>query len=221
MSPRTIGLSDQLYDYVLRNSLREPELLKRLREETARMPHAQMQIGPDQGQFMGLLVRLIGARRALEIGTFTGYSALSVVLAMPKDGRLIACDIDAKATAVARRYWEEAGVADRIDLRLQPALRTLDELIAGGASGSFDFAFIDADKVNYLGYYERALALVRPGGLITVDNVLWNGWVADDDVHDGDTEAIRAFNATIATDARVALSLVPIGDGVTVALKLP
>jgi predicted O-methyltransferase YrrM len=220
MSTRSIGLSHELYAYVLQNSLREPELLKCLREETARMPLAQMQIAPDQGQFIGLLVRLIGARRALEVGTFTGYSSLSIVLAMPKDGHLIACDIDAKATAVARRYWEIAGIVDRIELRLQPALLTLDELIAGGGSGSFDFAFIDADKENYLGYYERALTLVRPGGLITVDNVLWNGRVAKYDVHDGDTDAIRALNATIAKDARVAASLVPIGDGMTVALKL-
>src|SRR5262249_35581096 len=220
MSPRTIGLSDQLYDYVLKASLREPELLRRLRKETAQLPDAQMQIAPDQGQLMGLVVRMIGARRALEIGTFTGYSALSVMLAMPKDGHLIACDIDAKTTAIARRYWEEAGIAGRIDLKLQPALRTLDELIRGGGTGTFDFAFIDADKENYLGYYEGALTLIRSGGLITIDNVLWNGAVADPGIKDADTAAIRTLNAKIAADPRVVASLVPIGDGLTVALKV-
>jgi len=221
MSNRTIGLSDEIYRYLLQHSLREPELLRRLREETTRMTRwANMQIAPEQGQFMGLLVQLIGARRALEVGTFTGYSALSVMLAMPRDGRLVACDLSKEFTDVARRYWAEAGLADRIELRLQPALNTLDELIAGGAAGSFDFAFIDADKENYDGYYERALKLLRPGGLLAIDNVLWNGSVADPTIHDADTNAIRALNDKVAKDRRVAISMVPIGDGLTLARKL-
>ena len=220
MSNRTIGLSEQLYRYVLDHSLREPDLLRRLRDETAKMPMANMQIAPDQGQFMGLLVRLIGARRAIEIGTFTGYSALSVVLAMPKDGRLVACDINQQTTAVARRYWAEAGIADRIDLRLQPATQTIAELIDAGAEGSFDFAFIDADKENYDSYYEGCLRLLRPGGLIAIDNVLWNGAVADPSESGDATVAIRKLNAKLAKDQRVAISLVPIGDGLTLACKL-
>ncbi len=221
MSNRTIGLSDTLYRYLLDHSLREPELLRRLREETAKLTKwAIMQIAPEQGQFMGLLVQLIGARRALEIGTFTGYSALSVMLAMPEDGRMVACDISEEFTDVARRYWAEAGLADRVDLRLQPALKTLDELIAGGAAGSFDFAFIDADKENYDGYYERTLTLLRPGGLLAIDNVLWNGAVADPTVDDTDTNAIRELNDKVARDRRVAISLVPIGDGLTLARKI-
>jgi predicted O-methyltransferase YrrM len=221
MSNRTIGLSDQVYDYLVAHSLREPELLRRLRDETARLTEwAMMQIAPEQGQFMGLLVQLIGARRALEVGTFTGYSALSVTLAMPKDGRLIACDVSKEFTDIARRYWAEAGVADRIDLRLQPALKTLDELIAGGDAGSLDFIFIDADKENYDGYYERALTLLRPGGMLAIDNVLWNGAVADPKVDDALTKSIRALNDKVAKDPRVTISLVPIGDGLTLARKL-
>jgi predicted O-methyltransferase YrrM len=221
MSNRTIGLSDQVYDYLVAHSLREPELLRRLRDETAQLTEwAMMQIAPEQGQFMGLLVQLIDARRALEVGTFTGYSALSVTLAMPKDGRLIACDVSKEFTDIARRYWAEAGVADRIDLRLQPALKTLDELIAGGDAGSFDFIFIDADKENYDGYYERALTLLRPGGVLAIDNVLWNGAVADPKVDDALTKSIRALNDKVAKDPRVAISLVPIGDGLTLARKL-
>ena len=219
MSNRTISMTDLLYEYVLDNSLREPDLLRALREETAEMPYAGMQIAPDQGQFMALLVELIGARRALEVGTFTGYSALCVTLAMPPDGRLVACDVSETYTTVARRYWEKAGVADRIDLRLAPALDTLDSLIREGDSGSFDFAFIDADKKNYDGYYERALKLVRPGGLIAIDNVLWHGAVADRAADDEDTEAIRALNAKLRGDSRVTLSLVPIGDGLTLARR--
>ncbi|HXV25808.1 MAG TPA: class I SAM-dependent methyltransferase [Alphaproteobacteria bacterium] len=222
MSNRSIGLSDELYRYLIENSLREPDLLHRLREETARMAEvAVMQIAPEQGQFMGLLVQLMGARRALEIGTFTGYSALSVILAMPKDGHLVCCDISKEYTDIARRYWAEAGVADRIDLRLGPAIDTLDRLIAGGNGGKFDFIFIDADKENYDGYYERALLLLRPGGLITIDNVLWNGFVADPLNEEETTRAIRRLNDKIAADKRVALSLVPIGDGLTLARKLP
>ncbi len=219
MSNRTIGLSDRLYDYLIGVSLRESPLLRRLREETARMPMAVMQIAPEQGQFMALLVELLGARRALEIGTFTGYSALAVASALSPGGRLVACDVSEEYTAVARRYWVEAGVADRIDLRLAPALDTLDALIAAGAAGSIDFAFIDADKQNYDAYYERVLTLLRPGGLVAIDNVLWNGAVADPAKSDPDTQAIRALNAKMKRDDRVSLSLVPIGDGLTLARR--
>jgi predicted O-methyltransferase YrrM len=219
LSNRTTALTDALYEYLVRETVREPEILRRLRKETARMPGARMQIAPEQGQFMALLIELLGARRALEVGVFTGYSSLAVALAMPADGRLIACDLNEEWTGVARRYWQEAGVADRIELRLAPALDTLDALIAGGAAGSFDFSFIDADKDNYDAYYERALVLVRRGGLIAVDNALWDGNVADDTKQDDDTRAIRALNAKVAADARVSMSLVPIGDGVLLARK--
>ena len=219
MSSRTIVLNDALYEYMLSVSLREPDVLCRLREETAKMPQHNMQISPEQGQFMALLVELTGARRCLEIGTFTGYSALSVALALPEDGRLIACDISEEFTSLAKAYWQEAGVAGKIDLRLGPALETLDALIADGESGAFDFAFIDADKVNYLVYFQRAFDLIRTGGLILVDNVLWSGAVADPARNDDDTEAIRAFNLALADDPRISLSLVPIGDGLTLARK--
>ncbi|MGF1611021.1 MAG: class I SAM-dependent methyltransferase [Kiloniellales bacterium] len=219
MSKKSITLDDRLYDYLLQVSLREPPLVARLREETATMPFSTMQIAPEQGQFMGLLVELIGARRALEVGTFTGYSALCVALALPSDGRVIACDVSEDYTAVARRYWQEAGVADKIDLRLAPAVETLEALLTEGAAGSFDFAFIDADKANYLAYYERSLELIRPGGLIAVDNVLWDGAVADPTREDEDTEAISALNEKLHKDERVSLSLVPVGDGLTLARK--
>ena len=219
MRKSDLGIDDALYDYVLDVSLREADVLRRLREETARMPGAVMQVAPDQGQFMALLVELIGARRTIEVGVFTGYSSLAVALALPADGRIVACDVSEESTAVARRYWEEAGVADKIDLRLAPALETLDGLIAAGEAGTFDFAFIDADKTEYIDYYERALALLRPGGLVCVDNVLWSGKVADPAVSDADTLAIRAFNDKLADDARVSLSLLPIADGLTLARK--
>ncbi len=219
MSSRTLQIDDRLYDYLLAVSLREPEILRRLRAETADMPFAGMQISPEQGQFMALLVELLGAERCLEIGTFTGYSALAVARALPAHGCVVACDINEEYTAVARRYWAEAGVADKIELRLGPALATLDDLIADGAAGSFDFAFIDADKGNYSLYFERALTLVRPGGLIAVDNVLWGGAVADPADEREDTEAIRAFNRALHDDGRVSLSLVPIGDGLSLARK--
>ena len=219
MSSRTIVLNDALYEYLLSVSLREPDVLCRLRQETARMPQHNMQISPEQGQFMALLVELTGARKCLEVGTFTGYSALSVALALPEDGRLVACDISEEFTSRAKPYWEEAGVARKIDLRLGPALETLDALIADGESGAFDFAFIDADKVNYQGYFQRALDLIRPGGLILVDNVLWSGAVVDPARDDEDTKAIRDFNEARAGDPRISLSLVPIGDGLTLARK--
>ena len=219
MSNRMTPLDDALYDYLSSVALREPGVLHRLREETAKMPQHNMQIGPEQGQFMALLIELTGARKCLEVGTFTGYSALAVALALPDDGRLIACDISEEFTARAKPFWEEAGVAGKIELRIGPALDTLDALIEGGESGTFDFAFIDADKVNYLGYFQRALDLARPGGLICVDNVLWNGAVADPSRNDEDTEAIRAFNAALTNDPRISLSMLPIGDGLTLARK--
>jgi len=219
MSNRTIALDDALYDYLTSVSLREPDVLRRLREETAAMPQHSMQISPEQGQFMGLLVELTGAKKCLEIGTFTGYSALSVCRKLPGDGVLVACDVSEDFTNRAKPYWQEAGVADRIDLRIGPAMDTLDGLIAGGEKGSFDFAFIDADKVNYLGYFQRALDLCRQGGLICVDNVLWSGAVADPSRNDEDTQAIRTFNQALSRDARITLSMLPIGDGLTLARK--
>ena len=219
MSRRTEPLTDELYDYLLRVSLREPEVLRRLREETGGLEKAGMQISPEQGQFMALLVELIGARRTLEVGTFTGYSALVVALALPADGRVVACDVSEEWTAVARRYWKEAGVAHKIDLRLGPAVDTLESLLGEGHRDDFDFVFIDADKVSYEAYFELALELVRPGGLVAVDNTLWHGRVIDPAETDADTEAIRRFNARLASDERVTLSLVPIGDGVSLARK--
>ena len=219
MSNRTFSLDNALYEYLLGASLREHPVLARLRAETAAHPQVNMQIAPEQGQFMALLVRLMGARRCLEIGVFTGYSSLAVALVLPPEGRIVACDVSDEYTAVARRYWAEAGVAERIDLRLAPAVETLDALLAGGAAGSYDFAFIDADKEGYAAYYERSLQLLRPGGLIAVDNTLWDGAVADPADQSTDTVAIRAFNDTLHEDERVDLSLVPIGDGLTLARK--
>ncbi len=220
MTNKTITLTDDLYDYVLSVSLREPALLKRLREETARDPMARMQIAPEQGQFMALLVQLLGAKKALEIGVFTGYSSLCVALALPADGTLVACDVSEEWTAVARRYWAEAGVAGKIDLRLAPALETLDILLKDGQAGSFDFAFIDADKTGYDAYYERTLQLLRPGGLIVLDNMLRGGRVIDAAERGADTQAIRELNTKLHRDKRVSLSLLPIADGLTLALKL-
>ncbi len=219
MSTRTIELSARLYDYLVAHSLREAPVLARLREATASMPYAGMQISPEQGQFLALLVELIGARRTIEVGTFTGYSALAVALVLPPDGRVTACDINADYVAIGKPFWAEAGVADKIDLRLGPALETLDHLLADGGAGQFDFMFIDADKTGYDAYYERGLRLLRTGGLIAVDNVLWDGAVADPARDDDDTRAIRAFNDKLHGDTRVTISLVPIGDGLTLAHK--
>jgi caffeoyl-CoA O-methyltransferase len=221
MSARTLGLDTRLYDYLLAVSVRERPLLAELRKETAELPSAGMQISPEQGQFMGLLVELLGARQALEVGVFTGYSSLCVASALPSDGQLVACDVSEEYTAVARRYWQRAGVEDRVQLHIQPALVTLDALLAEGRAGTFDFAFIDADKENYCAYYERALALLRPGGLVAVDNVLWGGSVADPDNAKPSTEAIRRLNLQLHADERVSVSLVPIGDGLFLARKRP
>jgi len=219
MSRRTLPLNDTLYDYLLSVSLPEPEVLRQLRAETARHPRAEMQIAPEQGQFMALLARLMGARRALEIGVFTGYSALWVALALPPDGELIACDLNEEYTAVARRYWEAAGVADRITLRLGPARDTLEALLAEGAAGTFDLAFIDADKESYEHYYERTLHLVRPGGLILLDNLLMRGRVVDPTNRAPAVEAIRQLNEKLHRDPRVDYVLLPVGDGLGLARR--
>ncbi len=219
MSTLTLGLDPTLQAYLQSVSLREPEVLQQLRQETAQQAMARMQIAPEQGQFMALLVQLIGAKRTLDIGVFTGYSSLVVALALPSDGQVVACDVSEEYTAIARRYWQQAGVADKVDLRIAPALVTLDQLLADGQAGQFDFAFIDADKGNYQNYYERSLQLVRTGGVVAIDNVLWHGDVADPSVTDNRTEAIRAFNRHLHQDERVSISMVPMADGLTLAMK--
>jgi O-methyltransferase len=219
MSTRTLSLNDTLYRYLLDHSLREDAVALALRERTAGHEWAGMQISPEQGQFMGLLAELIGARHIIEVGTFTGYSALCLARALPTDGRLICCDLSEEWTAIGIPYWERAGVRDRIDLRIAPALETLDGLLADGRAGQFDMAFIDADKTNYLHYYERCLTLLRPGGLVLIDNTLWGGSVADPADQGTDTVAIRALNDVLHADERITLSLVPIGDGLTLARK--
>ncbi|WP_413199536.1 class I SAM-dependent methyltransferase [Nostoc piscinale] len=219
MTTKTLGLAENLYEYLLSVSVQEPEVLTQLRQETAQHPMGRMQIAPEQGQLMSLLVKLMGARKTLEIGVFTGYSTLVVALALPKTGKVVACDISEEFTAIARRYWQQAGVAEKIDLHLAPALETLDRLLASGEAETFDFAFIDADKSNYDNYYERSLKLVRPGGLIAIDNVLWLGRVAEPEVQDNRTKKIRAFNQKLHQDSRITLSLIPIADGLTLALK--
>jgi len=219
MSDITLNLTPNLYDYMQKMSLREPDVLKELREQTHKMSMAQMQISPEQGQFMRLLIELTQAKKTLEIGVFTGYSTLSVALALPKDGKVVACDTNVEWTNVARRFWDKAGVGDKIDLHLAPALETLDKLIAAGEENTFDFAFIDADKANYPSYYEKSLRLLRQGGLIALDNVLWSGDVADQDIHDETTNMFRKLNKTILQDERVSISMIPIGDGLTLAFK--
>ena len=219
MSRRTLAVDDDLYRYLLEHSLREHPVQAALRAATAAHPHAGMQISPEQGQFMALLVKLLGARRALEIGVFTGYSALTVALALPADGRLLACDISDEYTRVGRPYWEQAGVAAKIELQLAPARATLDARLAAGEAGPYDFAFIDADKAGYDGYYERCLQLVRRGGLIAIDNTLWAGKVAHPASGDADTTALQALNAKLHGDERIDVSLLPIGDGLTLARK--
>jgi len=219
MSKQTLGLEQNLYDYLLSISLREPAILTQLRQETAQMPRSIMQISPEQGQFMALLIKLIGAKKTLEVGVFTGYSSLVVALALPTDGKIVACDVSEEYTSVARRYWQQAGVADKIDLHIAPALETLDNLLTAGEAETFDFAFIDADKSNYDNYYEQCLELIRPGGLIAIDNVLWSGKVADTEIQDNQTNKIRALNRKLHQDSRITLSLVPIADGLTLAMK--
>jgi len=219
MSVATLAMTEALHSYLLNTTVREPALLARLRQETAELPSGGMQISPEQGKLMSLLVELIGARRTLEVGVFTGYSSTVVALALPADGKLVACDVSEEWTNVARRYWREAGIEAKVDLRVGPALQTLDALLAAGQAGSFDFAFVDADKTSYDAYYERCLTLLRPGGLLAVDNMLWSGAVADTADQRESTQVIRALNAKIAADVRVTASMIPIGDGLYLARK--
>lgn len=221
MTRRTLPLTDELYDYFLATSLREHPALERLRAETARLPDAGMQVAPEQGQLMALLVELIGARRVLEIGCFTGYSALAMALALPPDGHLLTLDVNADWVELGRQAWRAAGVERKIEVRFGLALTTLDQLISSGRAGSFDLAFIDADKKSYDTYYERSLTLVRSGGLILIDNVLWGGQVADPGNSDRQTMALRALTAKLRADQRVSLALVPIGDGLALVRKRP
>jgi predicted O-methyltransferase YrrM len=219
VSNATLGLPADLHAYLLEVGVREAEILRELREETAGLPEHDMQIAPEQGAFMALLVELTGARRCLEVGTFTGYSSLAVALALPPDGSIVCCDISREWTDVARRYWERAGVADRIELRLGPALDSLDDLLTEGRAATFDFAFLDADKVNYPAYMDRALALLGPGGLLAIDNVFWGGEVANPAADDESVRAIRSMSRSLAEDGRVSLAMVPIADGLTLARK--
>lgn len=219
MGKQTLNLTDSLYDYLISASVRETPIQQALREATDKMEWGIMQISPDQGQFMALLIKMINAERIIEVGTFTGYSALCMALALPTHGHIIACDINKTWTAMARDYWQQAGVANKIELRLAPASETLSMLVEDGQSANFDFAFIDADKQNYQHYFELCLQLIKPGGIIAVDNVLWGGSVADPTNQQDDTVAIRLFNQQLSQDPRVEISLVPIGDGLTLALK--
>lgn len=220
MNSKTLDINENLYQYILNISLKEHPVLAELREITAQHPAAVMQIAPEQGQFMAWLVQLMGAKKTLDIGVFTGYSALAIALALPEDGKVIACDHDPRVTDIAQVYWEKAGVAAKIDLKLAPALETLDALIANGEAGTFDFSFIDADKRNYINYFEKSLTLLRTGSVIAIDNVLWSGRVADPNDHDPRTESIRAFNQSLYEDSRIALSVLAIADGLTLARKL-
>ena len=219
MSSDTLPLTPELLGYLQKVSLREPPVLRRLREEITAHPYASMQISPEQGQFMALLIKLIGARRTLEIGVFTGYSSIAVALALPQDGCITACDVDEDFISIARGYWDEAGVSNKIDLHMALALDTLQQLLDQGSTNSYDLAFIDADKCNYPNYYEKCLQLLRPGGIILVDNVLWGGRVANQDIDDEDTLGIRRLNTIIHADDRVDVSMIPIGDGLTLARK--
>ena len=219
MSRSTLKLTDSVYDYMLEHSLRESEACRLLPEETAPMKMGMMQVSPEQGQFMAFLVRLTGTRRALEIGTFTGYSALCVAQALPSDGRLVCCDVSEEWTSVGQRYWQSAGVSDKIDLKIGPATETLQALREDGEEGRYDFAFIDADKKNYLVYYENVLSLLRTGGVLLIDNVLWGGSVANPGKNDDDTNAIRTLNQHLHGDDRVLLSMLPVGDGLTLVMK--
>ncbi len=219
MANQTLGLSDELHSYMLRVGVREPEALRRIRESTATMPEGNMQIAPEQGAFMALLVELTGARRCIEVGTFTGYSSTAVALALPPEGRIICCDVSKEWTDLARQHWEQAGVADRIELRLGPAVESLDAMLTTGEQATYDFAFVDADKSSYLDYYERLLRLLRTGGLLAFDNMLRREDVLREDADDPDTTAVRRLNEILATDDRVSIAMVPIADGLTLARK--
>ncbi len=219
MTLQTLGLSPELLNYLRSVSLREPTELQRLRESSASHPQSNMQIAPEQGQFMALLLQLMGAKKALEVGVFMGYSGLAIALALPQDGTLVACENNEEYGAIALQHWQHAGVAHKIQLRLAPALETLDQLLQDGQGGSFDFAFIDADKRHYEAYVERSLQLLRPGGLMAIDNTLWSGRVADPDVQDNRTQHIRSLNQKLYASDRIHLSVVPIGDGLTLAIK--
>lgn len=219
MSSRSLGLSDALQGYLIDSVFTEPGPLERLREETARLPGAGMQISPEQGRFMAWLVRLMGARRCLELGVFTGYSSLSVALALPEGGSLVACDTNSEWSSIARRYWAEASVQSKVELLLGPAVQSMDNLLARGEAGTFDFVFVDADKQNYPVYYERGLTLLREGGVLLFDNALWGGRVADPQDRGEDTVAIRAINQKAKSDSRVDACLVPIGDGLLLLRK--
>ena len=220
MSTGILNLTNDLRNYLWEKGMQEHPVLAELREETAQIPESTMQICPEQGALMANLIRLMSAKRTIEIGTFTGYSALAVALALPKDGKIVACDISEEWTSVGRKKWEQAGVDHKIDLKIAPALETLEGLMAKGQEGTFDFAFIDADKANYLDYYKMCLKLVRKGGVIAIDNVLWSGAVIQTDINDVDTVAIRELNDYLVHDERVALSMVPVGDGLTIAFVL-
>jgi predicted O-methyltransferase YrrM len=220
LSNRTLSIDDRVYDYMLSVSLKESALLKQLREETSGIEYSEMQISPEQGQFMAMMVKITGARRALEIGTFTGYSSICIAGALPADGELVCCDDSEEWTAMAKKFWTQAGLGERIRLRLGDAGATLQDLLDAGQAETFDFVFIDADKQNYPLYYERALKLLSPHGLIAVDNTLWGGDVADPENNEPGTRAIRGFNETLKQDDRVDISLVPIGDGLTLVRKV-
>ncbi len=219
MSRQTLNLTEPLYNYLLENSLREAPVLKELREVTSKLPNARMQISPEQGQFMALLLQLMGAKQVVEIGTYTGYSSLVMALSLPEDGQVITCDINEENTKIAQKFWDKAAVQHKIKLELGEAKDSLQYLLDAGMAGKFDFAFIDADKQNNLHYYEQCYKLLRPGGVIAIDNTLWSGKVADSEVHDASTLALREFNEKLHADERIVLSLVPIGDGLTLALK--
>ena len=219
MTDRRLQITDEIHRYLVDHSVREPDVLARLRAATASLPQAGMQIGPEQGQLMALLARLVGAKRCIEVGVFTGYSSLAVALALPEDGRILACDVSEQWTAIARRFWREAGIEHKIELKLQPAVRTLEELLAAGEAGRYDFAFVDADKPAYDSYYELLLKLLRPGGLMALDNTLWSGAVLDPNEREPNTVALRALNDKLHRDERIDLSLLPIGDGLTLARK--
>lgn len=220
MSTRSLGIDDKLYKYMLDHSLREPEVMQRLRKVTARHPMSMMQISPEQGQFMQMLIKLTGAKKCIEIGTFTGYSALAVALALPKNGKIVACDISDEYTQIGIPFWEEAGVAGKIDLRIGPAKKTLNKMIKDGEGESYDFVFIDADKLGYPDYYTRCMKLLRPGGLIAVDNVFMQGGVADGRKRSENVVAMRAFNKQLKADKRIELSMLPVGDGLSLVRKL-